>query len=137
MESRELKKINFMNETQYDSATKSKDNLYLVEIPTFQMTCFPDYSRGVAISGGTTYTVGSGALADYSEGWFRIAFQSTSWHGQQPQLVIYINGQIFYASYFCAFTMVYLTTGNTFYTNAGNGWGNKVNAFFFPNKNLM
>lgn len=134
MESRELKKINFMNGAQYESVVKSKDNLYLVEIPTFQMTCFPDYSRGVAISGGTTYTVGSGALADYSEGWFRVAYTSSSWHGHQ-QLIIYVNGQVFYPSYFCAFTMVYLTTGNTFYTNYGNG--GITNAYFFPNKNIM
>ena len=135
MESRELKKINFMSEVQYDSVTKSKDNLYLVEVPTFQLTCFPDYSRGVAISGETTYTVGSGALANYSEGWFRIALTTTSWHGTSPQLIIYINGQVFYISYFCAFTMAYLTTGDTFYTNNGNG-GN-VNAYFFPNKNIL
>ena len=131
METVKLNSVKFMTQSQYDSEVKDNKNLYLVEFEP-DLNMFPDYNAGVAISAGTTYVVGSGVLANYKEGWFRIGFVSASWHGQSPQLVIYINGQAFYISYFCAFTMVYLSEGNTFYCNSTSN----ANARFFPVKEV-
>lgn len=127
MEMTTLKAIKFMSQGQYADEVKSSSDLYLVEFQP-DLNMFPDYSNGVWISAGTTYTVGSGALASYKEGWFRIGLTSSSWHGRDPQLTIYINSQIFYISYFCAFTMIYLSEGDTFSCNSTY----QCNSNFFP-----
>jgi hypothetical protein len=131
MEKASLNSVKFMTQSQYASESKTNDNLYMVEFQP-DLNMFPDYSTSTWINANTTYTVGSGVLADYKEGWFRIGFTSSSWHGQDPQLVIWINGQVFYISYFCAFTMVYLSEGNTFSCNSTY----RCDSRFFPIKAL-
>lgn len=131
MDSVTLKAVKFMTQAQYSSETRTNDNLYLVEFEP-DLNMFPNYSTSVWIDANTTYTVGSGALANYKEGWFRIGLTAYSWHGREPQLVIWINGQVFYISYFCAFTMVFLSEGNTFSCNST--W--KCDSRFFPVKTL-
>ena len=131
MEAATLNSIKFMTQSQYTSESKEKNNLYLVEFQP-DLSMFPDYSQSVWVDANTTYTVGSGALANYEEGWFRIGFTSSSWHGRDPQLVIWINGQVFYISYFCAFTMIYLSKGNTFSCNTTY----RCDSRFFPVKTI-
>lgn len=131
METAILKSVKFMTQSQYNDAEKEKNNLYLVEFQP-DLNMFPDYSKGVWISANTNYTVGSGVLDVYKEGWFRIGFTSSSWHGRDPQLAIWINGQVFYISYFCAFTMVYLSEGNTFSCNTTY----RCDSRFFPVKSI-
>ena len=131
MEAVTLKSVKFMNQSQYSGEVKEKNCLYLVEFQP-DLNMFPDYSRGVWVDANTTYTVGSGALAAYKEGWYRIGFTSSSWHGRDPQLVIWINGQVFYISYFCAFTMIYLSEGNTFACNTTY----RCESNFFPVRTL-
>lgn len=131
MESTALNSVKFMTQSQYASETKTNDNLYLVEF-TPDLNMFPDYSTSVWIDAGTTYTVGSGALANYKEGWFRIGFTSSSWHGRDPQLTITLNGTTFFISYFCAFTMLYLSQGNTFSCNSTY----RCDSRFFPVRTL-
>lgn len=131
MEKASLNLVKFMTQSQYASESKTNDNLYMVEFQP-DLNMFPDYSTSTWINANTTYTVGSGVLANYKEGWFRIGFTSASWHGRDPQLVIWINGQAFYISYFCAFTMVYLSEGNTFSCNSTY----RCDSRFFPIKAL-
>lgn len=135
METAILKSVKFMTQSQYNDVEKEKNNLYLVEFQP-DLNMFPDYSKGVTLNGNTTYTVGSGVLASSKEGWFRIGLTSWSWHGRAPQLRMYLNGQVFYISYQCAFTMVYLSNGDkirweyTHYDHSLASWRNE----FFPVK---
>lgn len=135
MESHLLKKVQFMPQSKYKELSEqsaiSKENLYLVEFrPDFNF--FPDYNASIDLMHNTEYTVGSGVLPN--SGWYRIGLTSRSSHGQSPQLTTTINGQKFFINYACAFTMVFLTEGDTFsYRDERNGsyWSN-VNAKFFP-----
>ena len=129
METVTLNSVKFMTQAQYGSETVENKNLYLVEFQP-DLNMFPDYSSGISISANTTYTVGSGALSDYKNGWFRIGLTSSSWHGRDPQIVVSINSQGFYMNYGCGFTMVYLSDGNTFSCNSTS----KCDAKFFPVK---
>lgn len=135
MESRVLKTIKFMTQSQYENELKEDSNLYMVEFQP-DLSMFPDYSAGITINHDTTYKVGSGALENYTAGWFRIGLTSISSHGRAPQLYLYINGQKFNMNYGCGFTMVYLTTGNSvkYKDNMDSNSWSKVNAKFFPVK---
>lgn len=128
----QFKKIIFAPEEVYKDMLKSDENMYAV--PTnMDVGCFPNYGRIINMAGGTGYTVGSGALAGYKAGWVRYGFANgaTSWHGQSPQLVLSIGGVNWYASYFCAFTMAYVTEGDYIYTNSAGG---NTYAQFIPMK---
>ena len=122
-----------MTQSQYAGTTKDTSNLYMVEFQP-DVNMFPNYDSSTTISPDTNYTVGSGALAGYQAGWFRIGLTSSSWHGRNPQIVVTINGQEFYMNYGCGFTMVYMTAGDTIRCTDmqnSNSWS-KVDSKFFP-----
>lgn len=78
-----------MSLDDYDTSIDRDDVICAVDISElYGNSLFPDWSRKVNLASGTTYTVGSGALANYKAGY--IWFGSTSWNGD-----VYINGTWF------------------------------------------
>ena len=65
-----LGKIKFMPLSSYSIANDAADEICAVDISTlFGVSLFPDWSHKVTLTSGTTYTVGSGALANYTKGY--------------------------------------------------------------------
>lgn len=65
-----LSKIKFIPLSDYDVSDDKADEICAVDVSEiFENSLFPDWSKKVALTSGTTYTVGSGALADYTEGY--------------------------------------------------------------------
>lgn len=85
-----LSKIKFMSLDDYDTSIDRDDVICAVDISElYGNSLFPDWSRKVDLASGTTYTVGSGALANYNVGY--IWFGSTDW----SHSYVYINGTTF------------------------------------------
>jgi hypothetical protein len=81
-----LSKIKFMSLDDYNTSIDRDDVICAVDVSElFGNSLFPDWSRKVDLVSGTTYIVGSGALAGYKVGY--IWFGSANW----SHSFVYIN----------------------------------------------
>ena len=65
-----LKKIKFMPLNNYDASSDVDDEICAVDATSmFNLGSFLDWTKVVGLAAATTYTVGSGALANYRAGY--------------------------------------------------------------------
>lgn len=65
-----LNEIKFMPLSDYNISSDTADSICAVEVTSmFGLGCFLDWTKVVTLSLNTTYTVGSGVLANYKAGY--------------------------------------------------------------------
>lgn len=70
-----LNKIKYMPLSDYRISDDTEDVICAVNVDSFfGNRLFPDWSKKIDLTSGTTYTIGSGALANYKAGYI--------WHSQ-------------------------------------------------------